>query len=164
MEEPMPENPDNFDQFISDELTTADSRMAQVPIGVLRNLHRDAKAYRREHGHEQGGQPGSPALTPEQAANVAAGLSPEGDVILQDGEADLTQTRRELTSNAPPDRPVIGDVYKEAAEIQERVEQQGGKHLEGWAAGFAHIVQSVIRGNRQAVLRESPGRGVRGEG
>jgi hypothetical protein len=150
----MPEIPNDPDAFVLDALDDADGRLVQVPVGTLRGLHRDAHSWRRAHGGE-GGQ--APAGNP-----VPGSVNAEGETVLEPGEERLTNIRRELTQQAPPDRPQLGNVYKEGAEIMERVEDDGGKHVEAWAAASGHVVQSVIRGNPQAVLRESPGRGVGG--
>jgi hypothetical protein len=97
----MPEVPDELEQFVTDELATADSRMTQVPVGVLRNLHRDATAFRR-HARQGGGH---------EAVDYASGLSshtgPPERVELLPGEADFHRDKRDLEIGAgrPADLP-----------------------------------------------------------
>jgi hypothetical protein len=153
----MPEQAD-YDRYVTEQLEDADSKLVSMPAHIARKAY---AAYQRERAAEAG-QADAPPLTPAEAENVRRGWNPDGSVRLEPGEESLTAQRRSLSSQAPPDVVLPGDPYKEAAEIQERIEQGGGRHVEAWAAGFAHLVQQAIKGDRRVILRESPGGGMGG--
>jgi hypothetical protein len=81
-------------------------------------------------------------------------LTPEGDVILEPGEAGLTAERRSLATGAvPPDhRPQPGDPYKAAEEVFQQVLDDGGQEKHAFGAALNSVVNAAARGDRRVVL------------
>jgi hypothetical protein len=145
MEDPMPEVPPDYEDFLPVEERDDHFVTVQMPRSALRSMQRDAKAYRR-HVEQQGGQ--------AAVDNVNAGLDPEGGVILEPGEDGQTLERRANFTGSPPDQPQPGDPYDEAGRIMERIEQGGGKHVEAWAGALNHLANAAARGDARVILRD----------
>jgi len=96
--------------------------------------------------------------TATEAANVAAGLTPEGDTPLEPGEANLTRERQALTQTAPPDQLPPPEPYAEAQKVHDEVLKEGGQEKHALGAAFNSLVNAANRGDQRVIIPGPRGR------
>jgi hypothetical protein len=141
----MPEVPADYEDFLPVEERDDHFVTVQMPRSALRSMQRDAKAYRR-HVEQQGGQ--------AAVDNVAAGLDPEGGVILEPGEDGQTLERRANFTGAPPDQPQPADPYRDAERVFQKTLDDGGAEKHAFGMALNLLANAAHRGDRRVIIEQ----------